>query len=106
MPNKLLRQEATPLVVTERLLVWGRCIRTQRVRQGISVKELCSRIRISDATLRRLDRGDPGAGIGSYLSALQILGLLDLLAPVPDHKFWDGGPSSRARTLKDDDGYF
>lgn len=97
MPKKLLQAAATPTLIQERLDIWGRCIRTQRVAQGIPARDLCARMGISDATLRRLEQGDPGAGAATYLSALMILGVLDHAAPVPDRILWSASPRSRAR---------
>ena len=103
MPRKLSTAALTPTLVLERLGVWGRCIRTQRVRQNIASRDLCARMGISDATLRRLERGDPGASAASYLAALMILGVLDYTAPMPDGRFWSGEPHSRARPALADD---
>jgi hypothetical protein len=52
---------------------------------------------ISDATLRRLEKGDPGAGTGIFLSALLVLGILDLTAPVPDEQLWATDSRRRVR---------
>lgn len=62
MPKRLLDTASLPTLVQERLSIWGRCIRTQRLRQRIAAADFCVRIGISEATLRRLERGDPGAG--------------------------------------------
>ncbi|MES2538003.1 MAG: helix-turn-helix transcriptional regulator [Pseudomonadota bacterium] len=97
MPKKLLKPEAAPSLVLERLKVWGRCIRTQRVAQQILASDLCARMGISDATLRRLERGDPGASAATYLGALMILGILDFVAPMPDQHFWSDHAFARAR---------
>ncbi|MDB5770056.1 MAG: family transcriptional regulator [Burkholderia sp.] len=108
MPKKLLRADAVPTLVLERLRVWGNCIKKQRITQKIRAEDLCSRMGISDATLRRLEKGDPGAGVGIYLSALMILGVLDETAPMPDIALWASNTRSRVRQSgKDgDDDYF
>jgi transcriptional regulator with XRE-family HTH domain len=108
VPKKLQPTETVPTLVAERLRLWGRCIRTQRVSQHIPAADLCRRMDISDATLRRLERGDPGAGAAAYLTALWILGVLDTAVPPLDPIFWSSSPSARARipaSEKDDD-YF
>jgi transcriptional regulator with XRE-family HTH domain len=81
MPQKKLPPENTPTLVLERLRSWGSCIKKLRLQQNIRVEDLCLRMRISYPTLRRLERGDAGAGIGLYLNALMILGALDIAAP-------------------------
>lgn len=108
MPKKLLKPESTPSLVLERLKIWGKCIRTQRVTQNILANDLCARMGISDATLRRLEKGDPGASAASYMAALMILGVLDFAAPMPDTRLWSNNPNSRARTAsfgEDDDNF-
>jgi transcriptional regulator with XRE-family HTH domain len=95
MPKKILRSERVPTLVQERLRTWGNCIKKQRITQKILAQDLCSRMEISDATLRRLEKGDPGAGVGLYLSALLILGLLDEAAPLLANHLW--APDSRSR---------
>lgn len=100
MPKKLLHAEMVPTQVQERLRIWGGCIRQQRLRQGIVAEDLCSRMDISDATLRRLEKGDPGAGAGMYLAAMLILGLLDEAAPVPPSSLWTGDARGRVRIPK------
>ena len=97
MPKKILPASAVPTLVQERLTIWGKCIRKQRITQNVQAAELCSRMGISDATLRRLENGDPGAGTGIFLSALLVLGILDLTAPVPDAQLWATDPRRRVR---------
>jgi transcriptional regulator with XRE-family HTH domain len=81
MPYKKLPGEQMPTLVLERLRSWGSCIKKLRLKQNIRAEDLCMRMRISTPTLRRLERGDAGAGIGLYLNALMILGALDIAAP-------------------------
>jgi hypothetical protein len=109
VPKKLLQSQAVPSLVLERLEIWGKCVHAQRVIQNIPALHLCARVGISDATLRRLEKGDPGVGGGTYLTALMVLGVLDVVAPTPDILYWSTDPRSRARSTlsgKDDDGYF
>lgn len=97
MPKKLRNPETTPSLVQERLITWGRCIRTQRVAQKILARDLCSRVGIAEATLRRLERGDPGASAAVYLNAMMVLGVLEFAAPALDPQLWSSKPQSRAR---------
>lgn len=108
MPKKNLHPEAVPTLIQERLHVWGLSIRTQRMLQRIRAADLCSRMEISEATLRRLERGDAGAGVGLYLMAFQILGILDELAPMPPGSLWSSDVKQRVRlpSKEIDDGYF
>lgn len=109
MPKKLLPAQDAPSSVAERLSIWGKTVRTQRVTQKIPALSLCARMGISDATLRRMERGDPGVGAGTYLTALWVLGILDTVAPRPDIVYWSADPQARARSSRadeEDDGYF
>ncbi len=97
MPKKNTRSEAVPTLVQERLRAWGACIKKQRISQNIQAKDLCRRTGISDATLRRLEKGDAGAGVGIFLATLMVLGALDLAAPMLDNYLWESGTRSRVR---------
>jgi transcriptional regulator with XRE-family HTH domain len=111
MPKKLSNAEAWPTLVQERLAVWGRAIRAQRLRQRITATDLCARLGVSRATLRRLEQGDPGAAAGAYLTALLALGLADQAAPALPGVLWQGRQGQRVKLSRqekgsDDDEYF
>lgn len=108
MPKKNLHPDAVPTLIQERLHAWGLVIRKQRALQRIRAVDLCSRMEISEATLRRLERGDAGAGVGLYLMAFQILGVLDELAPMPPSSLWSPDARQRVRVpaKEADGGYF
>ena len=106
MPKKLTPDEAVPTLLQERLTLWGRCIRAQRLSQRITSPELSQRMNISRATLQRLERGDPGASATNYLRAFFVLGILDEIAPSPSMTLWQEPASRRvvhARSKVDDD---
>ena len=104
MPRKLLDTDTLPTLVQERLHAWGRCIHAQRLRQRITAADLCERMSISEATLRRLERGDPGAGAGAYLTALLILGVADEATPALAPSLWSDVPGSRVRLSRQERG--
>lgn len=97
MPRKLSNSKLLPTLVQERLTMWGRSIRAQRLGQRIMVSDLCSRMGISEATLRRLESGDPGAAVGTYLSAFLILGIMDEAAPSLPAMLWESESKRRVR---------
>lgn len=97
MPKKTLTLETVPTLVLERLYIWGAIIKKQRLVQRIQARDLCKRMRISDATLRRIEKGDPRVGIATYFSALYVLGILDRLAPVLDDSLEIESLNSRVR---------
>ena len=110
MPKPVTRHEDVPTLIQERLLLWGRAIRAQRLNQKMRMADLCARMGITAATLARLEKGDPAVAAYRYLTALQILGLLDDLAPVPAHalisSIAEKNQRVRVKQAKDDDGYF
>ena len=99
MPKKLSPSTKTPTLVKERLRTWGLSIHTQRLYQRITAADLCQRISISEATLRRLEAGDPGANVGAYLSALLALGIADEAVPALPSTLWTTptGPMTKQR---------
>ncbi len=104
MPKKLLDLDTLPTLVRERLRTWGHCIHTQRLRQRITAADLCARMSISEATLRRMERGDPGAGAGTYLTALLILGVIGEVAPPPTMSLWSDAPHRRVKLSRQERG--
>jgi transcriptional regulator with XRE-family HTH domain len=107
MPKKNLTRNTVPSLVQERLHAWGAVIRSQRAAQRLRAADLCERMEISEATLRRLERGDAGAGAELYLSAFRILGVLDELAPLPSPDLMLKDAPQRVRVApKEDDGEY
>jgi len=104
MPKKLTATETWPTLVQERLAIWGRCIRTQRLRQRITVADLSTRLGVSKTTLLRLERGDPGAGAGAYLTALFALGIADRAVPVLPAELWQGDFGQRVKLSQQEKG--
>lgn len=102
MPKKLLVSTTLPTLVQERLDTWGRCIHAQRLRQRITAADLCERISISEATLRRIERGDPGAGAGAYLTALLILGMADDATPALTPSLWSASAQRRVKLRREE----
>jgi|GEM_PF-685717 len=88
VPKKLSKAETWPSLVLDRLTMWGRCIHAQRVQQRITATDLSQRLGISEATLRRMERGDPGAAVGAYLTALLTLGVADEASPPLAPALW------------------
>ena len=104
MPKKHLTTETLPTLVGERLHTWGRCIHAQRLRLRITAADLCERISISEATLRRLERGDPGAGAGAYLAALLVLGVNSEATPPLAPALWSDSPHRRVKLSRQERG--
>lgn len=62
----------------------GHEVRSARLRRGITVADLAVRAGTSPSTVARLERGDPGVGIGMLADVLVVLGLVERLADLID----------------------
>lgn len=69
-----------PSEVAGELKVLGERIRGARVRRRWTAAELAERIGVERRTIARLEKGDPGVGIGVFFSALWVFGLLPTAA--------------------------
>jgi transcriptional regulator with XRE-family HTH domain len=77
-----------PPAATQALRSLGENLAIARVRRRESQRVWAKRLGISVPTLIRMERGDPGVGIGIYATALWLMGrvnaLPELAAPVND----------------------
>lgn len=62
----------------------GEDIRHARLRRELSSAELAARAGTSPSTLARLEKGDPGVGIGALADVLVALGLVNRLTDLLD----------------------
>ena len=62
----------------------GEDIRGARLRRGVAVADLAVRAGTSPSTIARLEKGDPGVGIGALADILVALGLVERLADLID----------------------
>ncbi|MBC3873167.1 helix-turn-helix domain-containing protein [Undibacterium flavidum] len=60
---------------TTQMVALGERIRLARLRRKLTTSLFAERMGVSRETLRRVENGDPTVAFGSYLSALQTLGL-------------------------------
>lgn len=104
MPKKLFNKDALPTLVRERLSTWGRCIHAQRLNQRITAADLSERMSISVATLRRMEQGDTGTGVGAYLAALLILGVMEEAAPALAPALWAESINRRVKIGRKEQG--
>ncbi len=81
MPKK---RPNLPIRVQRVLGKLGGDIRDARRRRRIPVRVMAERALISPTTLTRIERGDPGTGIGFYASVLFVLDLADRLGEIVD----------------------
>ncbi len=62
----------------------GHDVRGARLRRGIAMADLAVRAGTSSSTVARLEKGDPGVGIGTLADVLVVLGLVERLADLID----------------------
>jgi transcriptional regulator with XRE-family HTH domain len=65
-----------PLPVKRALAKLGADIRSARLRRRISTSIMAARAFVTRTTLLKVERGDPGVSVGTYATALFILGLI------------------------------
>src|SRR5437879_7590255 len=85
MRKKSLR--ALPIPVRNALRKLGRDIRDARLRRRVSTAVMASRALIDRKTLRKVENGDPGVSVGTYATALFVLGMTDRLGELADARF-------------------
>ena len=59
----------------EAVALLGQMIRAGRIERKITAEEMASRMGISRALLQRIEKGDPGCGIGAACDAAAITGV-------------------------------
>jgi transcriptional regulator with XRE-family HTH domain len=77
----------------------GRDLRSARLRRGISVADLAVRAGTSPSTIARLEKGDPGVGVGTLSDILVVFGLIDRLADLVDARKDELGIALDAKRL-------
>jgi hypothetical protein len=73
-----------PIPVRRALRKLGRDIRDARLRRRIPVAVAAERASISRMTLHKVEKGDPGVGLGIYATVLFVLGLVERLTDLAD----------------------
>ena len=73
-----------PLPVTRALRKLGGDIRDARRRRQIPTAIMAQRAAISRMTLNKIEKGDPGVGLGHYATVLFVLGLHGRLGELAD----------------------
>jgi transcriptional regulator with XRE-family HTH domain len=79
MPRTDKSFQQLPGNVRSALLELGQAIRVARIRRRQSAQDFASRLGVTLPTLRKLERGDPGVAVATFVSALWLVGLLDRL---------------------------
>src|SRR5450759_203939 len=82
--NMSKRKHNLPLPVVRALVKLGQDIRDARRRRRIQIEVMADRASIARSTLHKVEKGDPGVGLGTYATVLFVLGMLDRLAATAD----------------------
>ena len=72
------------IAVRRALTKLGSDLREARLRRNLPADVVASRAFTTRPTLRRIEAGDPGVGIGIYAAVLQAMGMLDGLGTLAD----------------------
>jgi transcriptional regulator with XRE-family HTH domain len=79
MPRTDKSFQQLPGQVSEALIELGEAILVARLRRRLSAQDFASRLAVTLPTLRKLERGEPGVALATFLTALWLLGLLERL---------------------------
>ncbi|MGH8289799.1 MAG: XRE family transcriptional regulator [Steroidobacteraceae bacterium] len=94
MPKHTPALNALPPAAAQALRGLGENLAIARLRRRESQREWAGRLGCSVPTLIRLERGDPGVGIGLYATALWLIGRVSglpaLAAPAEDRGALEG----------------
>ena len=80
MPKRPQALEAMPPAVLAQLRQLGENLSIARKRRRESRKVWAGRVGVSEPTLTRMERGDPGVALGIYATALWLIGRAGAIA--------------------------
>jgi transcriptional regulator with XRE-family HTH domain len=83
--------EQLPREVQKQLEELGQRVRIARVRRSMSTEDLAQACGVGRRTLYRIENGEPGIALGTFLSVLWKLALLDTLHGVANPDTDDHG---------------
>ena len=85
--SRKVQLPSSPRVI-EALAGFGASLKNLRRRRRIPMAHAADRAAISRSTLHKVERGDPGVGLGIYAAVLADYGLLERLERLVDAR-WD-----------------
>ncbi len=107
MSKRISENVPIPLPAVDLLQRWGKAIRAQRQVKKIPMRDFSHRINASLNTLQRLERGEHSVQVGTYLTAMITVGIMERLCPPPEYSLMQSAIARvRAPTTKNDDDYF
>jgi hypothetical protein len=84
MSKSSVHLEFLPQQARQQLLLLGGNLTIARKRRRESLRTWAARLGISVRTVQRMEAGDPGVGVGIYVSALWVIGRVDALPSLAD----------------------
>jgi transcriptional regulator with XRE-family HTH domain len=84
MPKSSDHIQFLPEPALRQLAVFGANLAIARKRRKESLRSWAARIGVSVRTVQRMEAGDPGVGIGIYVTALWAIGRSDALPALAD----------------------
>ncbi len=88
MLNAIYKDESNwPPPVLRALSQVGSNLRDARRRRRISTALMAQRASIGRTTLHKVEKGDPTVAMGTYVSVLFVLGMVDQFAQLADVRF-------------------
>jgi transcriptional regulator with XRE-family HTH domain len=84
MPKAPQALQSLPAAVTGALTALGDNLAVARLRRRESQRAWAERLGVSVPTLIRMERGDPGVGMGIYATALWLIGRANELPSLAD----------------------
>jgi transcriptional regulator with XRE-family HTH domain len=101
MPRQNINKVTAPAAVADAVAKLGQDIATARVRRQLREEDLAAKAGITRTTLRRVEAGALGTGIGAYAAVLWALGLHgDLAAAAAPERDLEGQTLEAARRGK------
>jgi DNA-binding XRE family transcriptional regulator len=100
VPKASRVQAELPALVAEQLRQLGDDLALARKRRRESRKAWAGRIGVSEPTLVRMESGDPGVAIGTYATALWLMGRAPAIAELADPQLDLGALESELRAAR------
>lgn len=100
MPKRSQASIELPPVVRSLLRELGVNLSIARKRRKASIKTWAGRIGVSEPTLSRMEQGDPGVAIGTYATALWMIGRAQALPELAAPNLDLGALESEVRVAK------
>jgi DNA-binding XRE family transcriptional regulator len=93
-------RESLPFEVAEAVKALGQRVRVARVRRQLRQEELAQKCQVTRKTIASIEKGGPGIAVGTVVSVLWALGLLDSMKAVANPDSDEHGKILEAARLK------